>query len=365
MVTDGDRAAFLRCRRQWDFAARERRNLEPVRPAAVLDPFRALRDALAVYYFPGMWDWQPAIVRPLVAKALTDSVARQRTEYLTAHGIAAVPGPQRDGADADAELARRTLESYQAWAPSADELTPAQVLAEFDIQIPDPNRPDRAIAAGGRGVRYRDRIHLLAMDAANQLWVVEHRLVRGPWPDLDALRMDDRALSWCWAWEQEYPGLRVAGTIYNELRLGRLEPSPPPRGPRGTVPQRGPAQGSAWSEPSGPDARPEYDLRIQLAEDFRRVHVPRGRAEVASFGERLAHQVLDMIDPEVRPYPNPAPPRCTRCPFRSPCLATETGADADAILAGSYRSRNHGPRPGTLGDRTWSIGRGAAPPFEP
>lgn len=364
VVDCGDRAAFLRCRREWDFVARERRNREPVRPAAVLDPFRALRDALAIYYFPGMWDWQPAVVRPLVAKALADSVTRQRTEYLTAHAIDAIPGPQQDAVDSDAELAQRTLESYQAWAPSVDEFTPAQVLAEFDVLVPHPDRAGQALATNGRAVRFRDRVDVLAMDAANNLWVVEHRVVHGPWPDLDALRLDERALSWCWAWEQEYPGLTVAGTIYNELRLGHPETSPPPRGPRGTVPQHGPAQGRPWHEPDEP-AGTGYDLRIQLGEEFRRVHVPRGRAEVAAFGRRLAHQLLDMIDPEVRPYPNPEPARCTRCAFRPPCLETETGTDADMILAESYRARSHQPRPGVLGDRTWSTGRGAAPPHGP
>ncbi|HEX4907114.1 MAG TPA: hypothetical protein VFW32_00835 [Actinomycetes bacterium] len=64
--TPADRGAFKRCRRQWDFGARERRNYEPARPAAVPDLDLAVRDALAVYYFPGMWDWQRSVVLPLV-----------------------------------------------------------------------------------------------------------------------------------------------------------------------------------------------------------------------------------------------------------------------------------------------------------
>jgi hypothetical protein len=56
--TPADRAAFKRCRRQWDFGARERRNLEPAEAAGTPGLEQAVRDALAVYYFPGMWDWQ-------------------------------------------------------------------------------------------------------------------------------------------------------------------------------------------------------------------------------------------------------------------------------------------------------------------
>ena len=64
--TPADRGAFKRCRRQWDFGARERQNLEPAEAVAAPDLELAVRDALAVYYFPGMWDWQRSVVLPLV-----------------------------------------------------------------------------------------------------------------------------------------------------------------------------------------------------------------------------------------------------------------------------------------------------------
>ena len=57
-ITEDDRVRFKRCRRQWDFASSHRRGLEPV---SAVDPVlpAALKDALAVYYYPGTWDWQP------------------------------------------------------------------------------------------------------------------------------------------------------------------------------------------------------------------------------------------------------------------------------------------------------------------
>ena len=71
--TPADRGAFKRCRRQWDFGARERQNLEPAEAAAP-DLELAVRDALAVYYFPGMWDWQRSVVLPLVLQGLARSL---------------------------------------------------------------------------------------------------------------------------------------------------------------------------------------------------------------------------------------------------------------------------------------------------
>jgi hypothetical protein len=75
--TPTDRGAFKRCRRQWDFGARERQNYEPAGPAAAPDLDLAVRDALAVYYFPGMWDWQRSVVLPLVLQGLAKSMGRQ------------------------------------------------------------------------------------------------------------------------------------------------------------------------------------------------------------------------------------------------------------------------------------------------
>ena len=56
-ITAEERTRFKRCRRQWDFASPHRRNL---RSLAFVEPAlpSALKDALAVYYYPGTWDWQ-------------------------------------------------------------------------------------------------------------------------------------------------------------------------------------------------------------------------------------------------------------------------------------------------------------------
>jgi hypothetical protein len=78
--TPADRGAFKRCRRQWDFGARERQNYESDRPAAAPDLDLAVREALAVYYFPGMWDWQRSVVLPLVLQGLARSLGRQPAE---------------------------------------------------------------------------------------------------------------------------------------------------------------------------------------------------------------------------------------------------------------------------------------------
>ncbi|MGH9055743.1 MAG: hypothetical protein ACRDYY_07770 [Acidimicrobiales bacterium] len=61
-ISAAERAAFLGCRRRWDFGSANRMNLEPAPPPLAPDLGRALKDALAIYYFPGMWDWPRDVV---------------------------------------------------------------------------------------------------------------------------------------------------------------------------------------------------------------------------------------------------------------------------------------------------------------
>src|SRR5215467_5714876 len=105
LIRPEDRALFKKCRRAWDFGARTRRNLEPAQPPTVPDLNRALHDALAVYYFPGMWDWRPEIVLPIVRQAFERSMTRQRAAAGTVR-------PSEDAWDVATEAGRELLESY-------------------------------------------------------------------------------------------------------------------------------------------------------------------------------------------------------------------------------------------------------------
>src|SRR6478672_9659422 len=104
VVTNADRSWFLRCRRAWDWSALARGGLEPVEEAGDDALGRAVRDALAVYYFPGMWSWDRSIVAPLVTAA----------------------APALD----------RFLDAFGNWARSVDRFTPVRVAADVDVVVP-------------------------------------------------------------------------------------------------------------------------------------------------------------------------------------------------------------------------------------
>jgi hypothetical protein len=194
--------------------------------------------------------------------------------------------------------------------------------------------------------------------------MVEHRVSADPFPETDVLRLTERCLSWAYAWELFYPGMRIEGTVYNELRDdGSVSPSGPvePRR-RGSVSQNRGTYLRPWAQPT---ERPgDGDLAPVVVQNdvFRRVVVPRGGFELAGFGERLAAQVRSMVAVDPETDPRPAVHRCAGCEFRPPCLSMSLGDDPSGLLAAGYVQRSHEPTPGQLGGGTWSTGRGAAPP---
>ncbi|MGQ0837238.1 hypothetical protein [Actinokineospora sp.] len=350
-ITAAERARFKRCRRQWDFASPHRRDLEPVDSAAVSLPL-AIKDALAVYYYPGTWDWHRELVLSLVHKAFLRSVREQS-----------------DPPDAGVvEVGTAFLANYSAWAPTVDDFAPVKIDHDVEGLLPDPRDPLAGLVTpDGRRMIYATRVDLLAVDAADEYWVVRHQVVED-WQDVDMLLLDEAAVAACWAWEQVYLGMEIAGTIHNELRT---DPTPPP----------GPLENAdrvAQHEPSGggraiPQHRRLYARAKQADMDrvvrrtagpVRRTRIRRGRIEIAAAGAQLGAEALDMADVDLVAYPAPAP-HCRTCRFRPPCLAMMDGADPEMLLSKGFRPRPPTLRPKPrLGQSTWGFGRGAAPPPE-
>jgi hypothetical protein len=386
VVTAADRASFTRCRRQWDFGAGIRQDLEPVRRSAVPDLDRAVRDALAVYYFPGMWDWDRGVRLPLVVKELERALVRQREGQ----------SEGKDGAEGwteALEASKSLLDRYFAWAPGVDRFAPVLVETDFEANVLDPARPEAAlVTTAGELIRYRGRIDMMAVDRHDAYWIVRHRVVDADWPPTDQLVADEEGLAACWAREQFYLGMAITGTVYNELRrpsdpAARPAPDPPPpsrrtrrrRWPRRRAPAVLPRV--RQHEPSGGGrsvpqhrrmyARATQPARVepieQLTEDgFRRTWLRHTPADVAEAGRRLADDVAEMVRPDLALYPEPSDENCPPCPYFDPCQALMTGNDARPIVLSGYRKRRPQPLPeGRLGGRAWGMGRGAAPPKFP
>ena len=117
-ISADERARFKRCRRQWDFASPHRQDLEPVGAADPALP-TALMDALAVYYYPGTWDWPHDLSQSLVHKAFQRSLGDA-------------------GASGERAFGQALLDCYDAWATSVDDFAPVKINYDLQALVPDP-----------------------------------------------------------------------------------------------------------------------------------------------------------------------------------------------------------------------------------
>ncbi|HSS24981.1 MAG TPA: hypothetical protein VLL82_11375 [Mycobacterium sp.] len=349
-ITEDDRARFKRCRRQWDFASL--RGLEPIARMEPVLP-AVVKDALAVYYYPGTWDWQPEVRQSLVHKAL----ARALNESGVAGATDALP------------TATALLDAYDAWASTVDDFAPVRIGHDVQGLVPDPRDPELGLTTpDGAAVIYTCRIDLLAVDAADEYWVVRH-LILDEWPELDALIGDEAAVAACWAWEQEYLGMEISGTIHNQVRItgpvdrpvadgpakvSRVQQSEASGGGRAIPQHRRLAARTSRSDESG-------HIEQSTAGLVRRTRIRRSRAEIVAVGALIGADAVQMSS-EPAIYPTFAA-HCQACEFIAPCLAIGEGTDPEPLLAAKFRRRPaDDQRKPRLGQSTWGFGRGAAPP---
>ena len=349
-ITEDDRARFKRCRRQWDFASR--RGLEPIAGVEPVLP-AVLKDALAIYYYPGTWDWQPELRQSLVHKAASRTL-------------------QEIGAADALPAATALLDAYDAWASTLDDFAPVKIGHDVGGLVPDPRDPERGLTtADGAAVIYTCRIDLLAVDAADEYWVVRH-LIGEERQELDALIGDESAVAACWAWEQEYLGMEISGTIHNQVRItgpldrpvadsagkaNRVHQSEASGGGRAIPQHRRLSARTSRSDQSG-----DGDLIEQSTAGFvRRTRIRRSRAEIGAVGALIGAEAVQMCgEPAI--YPTFAA-HCQACEFLAPCRAMVEGKDPEPVLAAKFRARPaDDQRKPRLGQATWGFGRGAAPP---
>lgn len=350
-IRASDRTAFKRCRRAWDLGSRNRQNFEPNPQHGSIDLNQAVRDALAVYYFPGMWEWNRSIVQPLVHQALEKSVRGQAAAEADDQAL-------RSALDRGHAL----LDAYAAWAPSVDHFTPVRVHTDFDVNVPDPATPGSdLLTSDGEPIRYTDRVDLLAVDDDDAYWVIQHRLVVDDWAADSTLQLDERTITWCWAWPLFYLGMHIGGTMYNEIRADAGE-----RVATSAAPVAGQQQMRHRRMYARTAAVPRERVRAEGTDGFRRTRILRGEAELALAGGSLVAEARAVTGRDLEIYPSPAPEICRPCPYRAPCLVLNEGGDVAAELSRSYRRRPAEQiEEGRLGGVTWSMNRGAAPPRWP
>ena len=150
-------ASFTRCRLAVGLRSRASARISSRRQTPTLpDLDRAVRDALAVYYFPGMWDWDRTVRLPLVGQELERALTRQRQRQRERQQ------QQRGAADSSANdenwqeaLGRRPSPAGPATSPghpTSDRFAPVLVETDFEVDVLDP-------VSGRRGPGHQRRRH--------------------------------------------------------------------------------------------------------------------------------------------------------------------------------------------------------------
>lgn len=331
-IHTSDRITFKQCRRKWDLSSRIRQNLKPKAPAKALEFGTAIHAALEVYYQPEMWD-----------------ADREMVHYMAINEFRHVTKTQMEGRDSEEDLIDKKerlelgigmLENYFAWAPSRDKFRPVMVEVKFEVPIPGFKSLDPL-------PMYRGRLDLLVEDEDGRYWIIDHKTTARMDDNELFLELDEQCGSYAWA-IQEMLGVKVAGVIYNELYKGV------PEAPAMNASQR---QGRWYSVNRQQNTSYEMCLNtlteanepLHLYEDylnflkaegrqyFRRTQVHRSQEELENLGKQITDETLDMLDPNLRIYPNPNKFSCKWCDYRLPCMAMNDGSDIEWILKENYR----------------------------
>ena len=176
----------------------------------------------------------------------------------------------------------------------------------------------------------------------DKIWVIDHK-TKTSFSDPFELMFDDQMTAYLWMASQLYPDYEIGGAIYNQLR--KKKPATP------MLLKSGKALSKAKDIDTTVDIY--YDAIIENGFDpndyadvlgsiatkkfFLREPVVRNPHEIASFGEMLDGEMVDMTNPDLPRYSNKQSDCTWRCSYKSLCLATDDGGDVESLIEYSYR----------------------------
>ena len=327
IIRTSDRGRFKRCRQLWDFESPMRQGYRYTPGIKALDFGIAIHEALEHYYDPDRATYAKTVKEELALRIFKASCANQRARILLAQPDLAVEIEQ-DFEERE-ELGIGMLQHYfMYWEFHGDGFTPVKSEIEFEVDIP------------GIDAVYQGRIDLI-IENEEGYWIVDHKTA-AQFTDTSYLDLDMQVSSYCWAIKKQL-GIPIKGVIMNELR--KSVPKEPAVNKDGTL-SRNKSQSTSgimfrWKLRQlglSEDPYTEYINHLDAAKQyFRRTVLYRSDAELANVEELIRLEALDMLEPEVRIYPNPSRFNCNGCSFFAPCLAKMDGGDPDWILEKSGR----------------------------
>lgn len=341
IVRTSDRLSFKGCRRRWNWVSDNREGWKPISIAPALAFGSDIHIGLETYYEPTTWSVPREQILPLTISAFLTSMKDRKLLYLKTTKRESLDDAEQEEYLETQELGKGMLTGYAKWAPKHDDFK--VVATELKFEVPLFTYYDIDCVKEELEVIYQGQIDLLVQDSDGRYWIVDHKTT-SRWEDNMAfLEMDEQMGSYQWAL-QEALGIKIAGSIYNELYKAYPKPLEPLsrsyKGRRFSTDQRHPTSyeiAKRQLSEAGEDLSLYQDYLNNLKEIgdgryFRRQQIHRTQAELRNLADNIRDEVMDMLDPNLRCYPSPGRFTCGGCAFREPCMAMNEGRDYEWIL---------------------------------
>lgn len=342
-VRTSDRISFKRCRRKWNWQFAMRGNRTSKTRSNPLWLGTGFHFAMEDRHGWNRWPTGAAAFEAYYQAWLTAS--RKEGAF--------IPDDHRELA----ELTHRMLSYYETWMEPREELQTfwqrgePQVEVRFEIELP----VDKMYLTnhGYDKVMITGTIDRVVEDELGRLWLVDYKTAKAF--NATHFDTDPQISTYCWAASILYPHKEIAGFIYQQHKKSL------PDEPKflSSTKMFSISKQQATTRPlyrnallklyGSLDDAPAANIEFlnYLAEQegekhdayIRRDYVYRNAAQMRSIEHNLHLEVLDMLDANLRLYPNPTRDCDWDCDFKQACINMDDGGDWEFELENSTIDR--------------------------
>lgn len=390
-IHTSERKSFRGCRRRWDWIFHG--YYYPKVTAKPLEFGVAFHNAMETLYDPETWKFDRTIVLNSALQVFSETCEEQKNKYLDhIKQYELDTAEAEEDYKERVELGLGMLKFFaEKVMPDWDRFwTPRYVEVEFMVPIQNPDtkeyllckcnqcwklmhtqlvkeNPDidfvllthadgvQVISMNGQGhipwlglpVVLAGRIDAIMMDAKGNLWIVDWKTAARLSKEQDDsfLYLDDQISSYVMALRRKL-GIDVKGFLYVEIR--KAVPEPPARNQArrlGRLFSVAKNQATSYDlylqtvSAEDPDAYEAglYDEFLEFLQTegtayHYRYQIHKTDEELEQIERTLFYEASDMIDPNLRIYPNAGKFNCGYCAFRQPCMEVNRQGDVQFLL---------------------------------
>jgi PD-(D/E)XK nuclease superfamily len=374
-----DIAAFMRCRRYWDWTSPARNNLRRKVQIYGISPApwfgTGIHYALEMYYDPILrrdpveafttWftlQWEGGIIQKDYLDRTYDlnPVVLDKDNWRIEGLRDLLPDPDEEEFMGYRDLGIGMMEFYKGYSAREDNFTVIAAESQFSIplgfewtdireQSPNYGKKLEVHLRGKRDMVYQhnELLHYGIMDYKTKTKIDDDYR--------ESLNMDPQATTYAWASQEE---ARIYDLPYKEIHevthqaMRKVYPKPPTELKNG-MPSVSRSEESTTADMFEQFIRERNLMPVFEASDklqgyytylvesgdkqfIERNYILRNQYELAAMGNKLKAVAWDMLDdPTVYPTPSESF-LCVHCALRAPCLARDDGSDFEHLLKDGY-----------------------------